>query len=74
MTRHRPIRRLIDGRPDDAGRTIARRSMLLMVPAVLAANFVGAVVVFALVVWLLPGPELPDRDTILLVNLVALSG
>jgi len=74
VTRHRPIRRLIDGRPDDAGRTIARRSMLLMVPAVLAANFVGAVVVFALVVWLLPGPELPDRDTILLVNLVALSG
>ena len=47
--------------------------MLLMVPAVLAANFAGAVVVFVLVVWVLPLPDLDqDRDTVLLVNLAAL--
>ncbi|MGH2969260.1 MAG: adenylate/guanylate cyclase domain-containing protein, partial [Solirubrobacteraceae bacterium] len=71
MRRPQPIRRLIDGRPDDSGRRIARRAMLLMVPAVLAANLAGAVVVFALVVWVLPLPELEDADTIRLVNLAA---
>ncbi len=42
-----------------------------MVPAVVGANFTGAVVVFALLVWVLPLPEVADRDTVVLVNLVA---
>jgi adenylate cyclase len=62
---------LIDGPPDAPGRAIARRTMLLMIPAVLAANFVGAVSVFALIVWVLPIPDLDERDTILIVNLAA---
>ena len=71
MQRPGPVRRLIDGQPDDPGRTIARRTMLLMVPAVLAANTAGAVTVWALVVWVLPKPELEDPDTVLLVNVLA---
>jgi adenylate cyclase len=62
---------LIDGPPDAPGRSIARRAMLLTVPAVLAANVAGAVVVFVLAVWVLPAPDLPERDTILAANLVA---
>jgi adenylate cyclase len=71
MRRPQPIRRLIDGRPDDPGRTIARRTLLLMIPAMLAANVAGAVVVFVLVGFVLPKPELEDDDAILLVNLAA---
>jgi adenylate cyclase len=66
-----PIRRLIDGRPDDPGRRIARRTTLLMVPAVVGANLTGAVVVFALVTWVLPLPDVEDQDALLIVNLVA---
>jgi adenylate cyclase len=68
------LRRLIDGRPDDPGRRIARRTALLMVPAVVGANFTGAVVVFALIAFVLPLPEVADRDTVLLVNLAAAGG
>jgi adenylate cyclase len=71
MRRPRPLRRLIDGRPDDPGRRIARRAMLLTVPAILAANLAGAVVVFVLAGFVLPKPDLAEADTILLVNLVA---
>ena len=73
MARHHPIRRLIDGRPDDPGRRIARRTTLLMVPAIVGANFTGAVVVFALLAWVLPLPEVDDQGTVILVNLVAAS-
>ena len=45
VSRPHPIRRLIDGRPDDPGRRIARRTTLLMIPAIVGANFTGAVVV-----------------------------
>src|SRR5215204_3726253 len=71
VARPHPIRRLIDGRPDDPGRRIAHRTTLLMVPAIVGANFTGAVVVFALLVWVLPLPDVSDRDTVVLVNLVA---
>ncbi len=37
MRRPRPIRRLVDGRPDDSGRTISRRLTLLMAPAIALA-------------------------------------
>ena len=66
----RPVN-LIDGPPDAPGRSIARRAMLLTVPAVLAANTAGAVVVFVLSVWVLPAPDLAERDTVLIANLVA---
>jgi adenylate cyclase len=42
-----------------------------MVPAIVGANFTGAVVVFALVTWVLPLPDVADRDAVLLVNVVA---
>ena len=71
VPRPRPLRRLIDGRPDEPGRVVARRAMLLLTAAVLAANVVGAIVVFVLVVWVLPLPEIEDRDTLLLINLAA---
>ncbi len=71
MPRPRPLRTLIDGRPDEPGRVVARRAMLLLTAAVLAANVVGAIVVFVLVVWVLPLPEIEDRDTLLLINLAA---
>src|SRR5215211_4119766 len=71
VARPQPLRRLLDGRPDDPGRRIARRTTLLMVPAIVGANFTGAVVVFALVTWVLPLPDVEDRDTLLLVNLLA---
>src|SRR5215207_11565363 len=42
-----------------------------MVPAIVGANFTGAVVVFSLLVWVLPLPRVSDRDTVVLVNLLA---
>jgi adenylate cyclase len=71
MRRPHPIRRLIDGRPDDPGRRIARRVTALLVVATLASNVVGALVVFPLAGFVLPTPELEDEDHVLLVNLVA---
>ena len=58
------------------GRPRARRSRARAIaaadPGRVAANFVGAVVVFvAARVWVLPLPDLADRDTVLIVNLVA---
>jgi adenylate cyclase len=62
---------LIDGAQDAPGRSVARRAMLLTVPAVLAANVAGAGIVFALSVWVLPGPDVHEsRDAIVLANLV----
>src|SRR5688572_26986984 len=74
VARPHPIRRLIDGRPDDPGRRIARRTTLLMVPAIVGANLTGAVVVFTLIAFVLPLPDVGDPDALLLVNLVAAAG
>src|SRR5688572_23796175 len=71
VARPHPLRWLIDGRPDDPGRRIARRTTLLMIPAIVGANATGAVVVFALIAFVLPLPDVEDRDTVLLVNLAA---
>ena len=62
VSRPHPIRRLIDGRPDDPGRRIARRTTLLMIPAIVGANFTGAVVVFTLIAFVLPLPDVEDED------------
>jgi adenylate cyclase len=66
----RPVKP-IDGQPGAPGRSIARRAMLLTVPAVLAANMAGAVVVFVLAALVLPAPDVDDRDTVVIANLVA---
>ena len=71
MARPHPIRRLIDGRPDDPGRRIARRTTLLMIPAVVGSNLTGAIVVFTLLAFVLPLPDVEDEGTLLLVNLAA---
>jgi adenylate cyclase len=71
VSRPHPIRRLIDGHPDDPGRRIARRTTLLMIPAIVGANLTGAVVVFALLTWVLPLPDVDNSGALLLVNLVA---
>ena len=71
VQRPHPIRRLIDGRPDAPGSRIARRATLLMVPAIVGANLTGAIVVFALLAFVLPLPEVEDQDALVLVNLAA---
>ena len=70
MKRPHPIRKIVDGRPDDIGRTIIRRSTVLLVPAICFANTVGALVVFSLAYWALPLPELENADTVRLWNFV----
>jgi adenylate cyclase len=62
---------VIDGRPDEPGRKIARRTTLLMIPAIVGANLTGAVVVFALLAWVLPLPQVGDPDTVTLINFLA---
>ena len=42
-----------------------------MVPAIVGANLTGAIVVFALLAFVLPLPDVEDQDTLLLVNLAA---
>ena len=71
MARPRPLQRLIDGRPDDSGRTVAWRWVLLSGPAMVAANAAGALVVFVLAGFVVPTPEFADDDEALTWNLVA---
>ena len=71
MARPAPLARLIDGRPGESGRAIAARAALLATPAVILSNVIGAVVVFVLIVWVLPTPDVEDRTRVILVNLVA---
>ena len=70
MRRPRPLDRLIDGRPDDSGRTIAWRATLLTAPAMLVSNGVGALVVFVLAGFIVPTPDFPEQDEVLGPNLV----
>jgi adenylate cyclase len=71
MRRPRPLQRLIDGRPDDSGRRIARRASLLTVPAVVGAHVVGALVVYVLAAFVIPGPDVEEDKDVLIANLVA---
>jgi adenylate cyclase len=66
-----PLSRLIDGTPDDPGRVVAQRVARLMAPAMVLANAAGVAVVVALIVWVLPGPEIEDRDRVVVINLAA---
>ncbi|HYI35298.1 MAG TPA: adenylate/guanylate cyclase domain-containing protein [Thermoleophilaceae bacterium] len=71
MRRPRPIRRLVDGRPDDSGRTISRRLTLLMTPAISLVNAVGATVVLFVAVYVVPLPDIGDQSAALVANFVA---
>ncbi len=71
MRRPRPLQRLIDGRPDDSGRKIAWRWVMLSGPAMVVANVAGALVVFVLAGFMVPTPDFADQDDALTWNLVA---
>ena len=71
MARPTPLARLIDGKPGASGRAVAARAALLATPAVIVSNLIGAILVFVLIVWVLPTPEVEDRTRVILVNLVA---
>jgi adenylate cyclase len=66
-----PLRRLIDGEPDDSGREIIARAAKLAVPTMVVSNAIGALVVVVLAVFVLPTPHVGDRGTVILINLVA---
>ncbi|MEA2478396.1 MAG: adenylate cyclase [Thermoleophilaceae bacterium] len=63
--------KLVDGRPDDSGSTIAQRTTRLMIPAMIGANVAGAIVVVVLALWVLPTPRLDNSGHVTLVNLIA---
>ena len=44
---------------------------MLATPAVIVSNVIGATVVFVLIVWVLPTPDVEDRTRVILVNLAA---
>lgn len=56
------------------GRAVAARTAVLLVPAIVVSNVVGAFVVYACVAWLLPATPLEDPDRVDLANLVAVGG
>ncbi len=61
------------GAPDisDDGRRLVRRILTRIVVAVALTNVVGATVVFAFAVWVLPPDPVPHETAVVLVNLVA---
>jgi adenylate cyclase len=71
LRRPRPLQRLIDGRPDDPGPRIARRAALLTAPAVVGAHVVGALVVYVLAAFVVPGPAVEEDNDVLIANLIA---
>jgi adenylate cyclase len=73
MRRPRPLQRLIDGKPDDSGRKIAWRWVVLSGPAMVLANAAGALVVYVLAGFIVPTPDFAEQDESLTWNLVAAS-
>ncbi len=57
-----------------AGGAIAQRVVLPLTTAVLGANVVGAVVVFAFLAWVLPLPDVADEGRARITNAAALAG
>ena len=66
-----PAARLIDGKPDDTGARINRRTTLLMLPALVVANGAGAFFVFVFAGFVLPAPDGVEGPRELAVNAVA---
>ena len=56
------------------GRAVAARTALLLAPALAVANIVGAFVVYACAVWLLPTIPVDDSRGVDLANLIAVGG
>jgi adenylate cyclase len=54
-----------------SGRSLFRRTWLLLTIGVLFANFAGAVVVFVLIAWVIPTPAVDDSTRVLVTNLAA---
>ena len=60
-------------RADEPGADLARRTQLRISASLLMANLLGAVILFAIGVWVLPSPpDAGDEGEIRLVNLIAL--
>ncbi len=55
-----------------SGAAVARRTQILLLLAIGAANMAGAIVVFVFAVWVVPSPDVEDETGPILVNLVAL--
>lgn len=66
-----PLTSLAKPTEADSGRAVAARTVALLLPAVVAANLVGALVVFVFATWVVPTPPLDDLDTVRLANLIA---
>jgi len=66
--------RLIDGKPTDSGKRIARRASLLMVPAIALSNGIGATLVFVLAGFVIPTPPEFDQETETLIVNLAVAG
>ncbi len=71
MRRPRPIRRVIDGRPDDSGRKISRRQTLLMTVAISGANLAGGSVVLFLALYAVPTPKVDNQGAVYAANFIA---
>ena len=71
VRRPRPIRALVDGRPDDSGDRIAKRLTRLMIPAISGANLAGGAVVLFLALYAVPRPKFDNENAALAANLAA---
>jgi adenylate cyclase len=65
------MRRLVDGSPEDSGRTISRRATTLMIPAIAGANAIGGAVVLFLALYVVPRPEIKDATAAQIANFSA---
>lgn len=65
---------LVDGPAEASGAEVARRYVRLMLPAMVGASAVGAVVVLVFTVLVVPAPELVDPGAVLRVNLLVAAG
>jgi adenylate cyclase len=67
--RQRPLAWLIP-REGESGRNLARRIQVTLTISLVGANLVGAAIVFALGLWVLPYPEVEDQDRALVMNVI----
>ncbi len=60
-------------RPDEPGADLARRTQLRISISLVLANLLGALIVFAIGVWVLPAsPGVEDEGEVRIVNLIAI--
>ncbi len=68
MRRPRPLARLIDGPPGLSNAELLRRSPPIVIPAMVLANAIGALIVFVLAAFVVPLPPLSDEFEVAIVN------